>query len=144
MTRRGPKPLPTHLKVLQGTQRPDRVNHQEPRPKVALPPCPAHLSGEVKRQWRRLAKELAPMGLLSHIDREALALLCQAWARWVEAEQALGQYGLMVRSPNKAMEQVRHLLAEFGMPPSSRTRAAATSLPAEPDPMEELLRRHGR
>jgi P27 family predicted phage terminase small subunit len=65
-------------------------------------------------------------------------LFCQAWERWVEAEEALKKYGVMVKSPNnfpmqspylavanRAMEQMRALLAEFGMSPSSRTRVHA-------------------
>jgi hypothetical protein len=41
---------------------------------------------------------------------------------------------------NKAMEQMRALLAEFGMSPSSRTRVHATPQVDEDDPMERLLR----
>jgi P27 family predicted phage terminase small subunit len=94
------------------------------------------------------------MGLLSKIDRAALALFCQAWARWVEAEEALKRYGVMVKSPNgfpmqspylavanKAMEQMRALLAEFGMSPSSRTRVHATPQVDEEDELEQWLRR---
>jgi P27 family predicted phage terminase small subunit len=126
------------LKVLQGTQRADRANPNEPKTRPAIPRCPEHLGLEAKREWRRLAPQLARMGLLCRIDRAALALFCQAWERWVEAEEALKKYGVMVKSPNnfpmqspylavanKAMEQMRALLAEFGMSPSSRTRVHA-------------------
>jgi P27 family predicted phage terminase small subunit len=94
------------------------------------------------------------MGLLCKIDRAALALFCQAWARWVEAEEALKRYGVMVKSPsgfpmqspylavaNKAMEQMRALLAEFGMSPSSRTRVHATPQVDEGDELEQWLRK---
>ena len=153
MTRRGAKPKPTRLKALSGTLRSDRVNPNEPETKPAIPRCPEHLGPEAKREWRRLAPQLARMGLLTRIDRAALALFCQAWARWVEAEEALKRYGVMVKSPNgfpmqspylavanKAMEQMRALLAEFGMSPSSRTRVHATPQVDEEDPMERLLR----
>ena len=95
--------------------------------------------------------EQAAVGLLTRIDREALALCCQAWARWVEAEAGIAKHGLMVKSPNgfpmqspylaianKAMEQVRSFLAEFGMSPSSRTRVRAEPVQSEPDPLELL------
>ena len=152
MSSRGAKPKPTRLKVLAGTQRADRMNKNEPNPKVEIPRCPSHLSDEAKREWRRVAKDLAVVGLLTRIDRAALAAYCQAWGRWVEAEEALRKHGVMVKSPNgypmqspylavanKAMEQMRALLAEFGMSPSSRTRVHAEPV-LEDDPFEEFLR----
>jgi len=153
VSRRGAKPKPTRLKVLSGTLRPDRVNPNEPKAKPEVPRCPEHLGPEAKREWRRLAPQLARLGLLCKIDRAALALFCQAWERWVEAEEALKKYGVMVKSPNgfpmqspylavanKAMEQMRALLAEFGMSPSSRTRVHATPQADEDDEMEEFLK----
>ena len=138
MSRRGAKPKPTQLKVLGGTLRTDRANRNEPKPKRSIPRCPSHLSDEAKREWHRVAGDLADLGLLCRIDRAALANYCQAWGRWVEAEVALRKFGVMVKSPtgfpmqspylavaNRAMEQIRALLAEFGMSPSSRTRVHA-------------------
>lgn len=100
-----------------------------------------------------MAKDLAQLGLLSRIDRGALALYCQAWGRWVEAEEALKKHGVMVKSPNgfpmqspylavanKAMEQMRAMLTEFGMSPSSRTRVHAEPILQEDDPFEQYLR----
>ena len=153
MTRRGAKPKPTKLKALEGTLRSDRRNPNEPETRPAIPRCPEHLGPEAKREWRHLAPQLARLGLLCKIDRAALALFCQAWERWVEAEESLKRYGVMVKSSNgfpmqspylavanKAMEQMRAMLAEFGMSPSSRTRVHATPQIDEDDPMERLLR----
>ena len=91
---------------------------------------------------------------MSRIDRAALALYCGAWGRWVEAEKALRTYGAMIKSPsgfpmqspylaiaNKAMEQMRAMLCEFGMSPSSRTRVHATPPRQGESPLEALLRR---
>ena len=53
--------------------------------------------------------------------------------------------GFPIQSPylavaNKAMEQMRAMLTEFGMSPSSRTRVRGTAVIAtEPDPFEEYL-----
>ena len=88
MSRRGAKPKPTKLKALSGTLRSDRLNPHEPETRPAVPRCPEHLGPEAKREWRRLAPQLARMGLLCKIDRAALALFCQAWARWIDAEEA--------------------------------------------------------
>ena len=154
MSRRGAKPKPTRLKALSGTLRSDRLNPNEPEARPAIPRCPEHLGPEAKREWRRLAPQLARMGLLCRIDRAALALFCQAWERWVKAEEALKRYGVMVKSPNgfpmqspylavanKAMEQMRALLAEFGMSPSSRTRVHATPQADEQDEFEQWMRK---
>ena len=90
-------------------------------------------------------KLLLDLGLMSDLDRAALAAYCQAWSRWVEAEDALRQYGVVIKSPsgfpmqspflsvaNKALEQMRGLLIEFGMTPASRTKVHGEPR-AEPD-----------
>jgi P27 family predicted phage terminase small subunit len=84
---------------------------------------------------------------MTEIDGAALAIYCQAWARWIEAEQNLVRYGVVVKSPsgfpmqspfltiaNKAMEQMTRLLVEFGMSPSSRTRVTAVPRPEKQRP----------
>jgi P27 family predicted phage terminase small subunit len=149
----GRKPVPTALKVLHGNPGKRSLNPNEPKPELKLPPVPAHLSEPAKKEWRRLGRQLLRMGLVTEIDRPALALLCQAWGRWVEAEDALKRYGVMVKSPagfpmqspylavaNKAMEQMRSLLSEFGLTPASRTRVSAIEVHEE-DEFEALLRR---
>ncbi len=149
----GRKPTPTPLKLLAGNPGKRSIGEREPQPGVRLPAPPRHLSAEAKREWKRTGRELLALGLMTEIDKAALAIYCQAWGRWVEAETALRTYGIMVRSPggipmqspylavaNKAMEQMRSLLAEFGLSPSSRTRLHVE--PArELDPLEELRQR---
>jgi len=44
---------------------------------------------------------------------------------------------------NKALEQMRSFLGEFGMTPASRTRLHVQP-PTEPDPLEELRLRRRR
>ena len=154
MAVRGARPLPTNLKVVRGTLRKGRTNTHEPALDVEIPRCPAHLSDEAKREWKRVSRDLAPCGLLTRIDRAALALYCEAWGRWVEAEQALRTYGVMIKAPsgfpmqspylaiaNKAMEQMRAMLGEFGMSPSSRTRVHATPVSDEDEEFARFLSR---
>lgn len=133
---RGRKPTPTSLKILRGNPGKRRLSKHEPRPAVSIPRCPEHLSTDAKTEWRRISRELAGLGLLSTIDRAALAVYCQAWARWKEAELNIARHGLVVKTPgtgvpmqnpflpvaNKAIEQMRSFLSEFGMTPASRTR----------------------
>ena len=154
MAVRGARPLPTKLKVVRGTLRQGRTNVHEPALPVEIPRCPAHLRGEARREWKRISRDLAAYGLLTRIDRAALALYCEAWGRWVEAEEALRKYGVMIKAPsgfpmqspylaiaNKAMEQIRALLTEFGMSPSSRTRVHAAPAVDDDDPLRRLMQR---
>ena len=72
---RGRKPKPTRLKLLEGNPGKRRINGQEPQPPWTLPSCPAHLSPSAKAEWKRLAKTLNAVGLLTQVDRAALAAL---------------------------------------------------------------------
>jgi len=68
----------------------------------------------------------------------ALAIYCDAYARWVEASDNIRQFGLILKSPNgfpiqspylailnKAIEQMRAFVVEYGMTAASRSRVAA-------------------
>ena len=147
----GPKPLPAAIHQLRGTFRPDR-HSDSVVPKTGLPTCPAHLNSTAKREWKRVLSELGPIGLATKLDRSALAAYCQVYARWVEAEEQIKTHGVLVKgskgypvlSPylevaNKAIQQMRLLLAEFGMTPSARTRVSASALiDDEYDPLAEF------
>jgi P27 family predicted phage terminase small subunit len=140
------------LRLLEGNPGHRPLNKNEPKPQPATPRCPRHLSAEAKSEWRRVTPLLSTLGLLSRIDRAALSMYCEAWGRWVEAEEALKKYGVMVKSPNgfpmqspylavanKAMEQMRGLLTEFGMSPASRTRLSVQEQSDEDAEFEALL-----
>lgn len=125
------------------------INESEPRPKPALPAPPDHLNADAKLEWERVAGELFELGLLSNIDRGALAAMCQAYGRWIQAERALLKMagndpltgGLMVKTKNgnaiqnpvvgianKAAADYVKFAAEFGMTPSARSRIEADRL----------------
>lgn len=100
---------------------------------------PDWLSPEASKHWPAVAKQLHDAGLLTAIDVTALALYCESFARWKDANARIVKYGTVVKSPNgypiqspylaianKAQEQMTKLLAEFGMTPSSRSRCVAT------------------
>jgi P27 family predicted phage terminase small subunit len=137
---RGRKPKPTALKLLHGS-RSDRINPLEPTPEIVIPDCPPHLDEEAKAEWGRIALELEAMGVLSRVDRAALAGYCQAWSRWVKAEDIIHkttevlqskETGNFYRNPwldvsNRALKQMHQFLVEFGMTPSSRSRVSSTN-----------------
>lgn len=149
----GRKPKPTSLKLLHGNPGRRRLNSQEPVPRARLPRALEHLSDAAKAEWRRAGRFLLRLGLVSDIDLAAFAAYCTAYGRWVEAEQALKNYGVMLKSPggfpvqspylavaNKAMEQMRSLLSEFGMSPASRSRVGGLPIAEEADEFEAFLR----
>lgn len=135
MGERGPAPEPTALKRLKGNPGKRALNDSEPRPAATMPRCPSHLQGEARAEWKRVAKTLHQSGLLTQVDRAALAIYCQAWARWVKAEAQVARHGEVVKSAagnvmqnpylsiaNRAMKQMREMARELGMTPSARSQ----------------------
>lgn len=124
------------------------------RPDVAIPPCPKELNEDARSEWRRITKHLIKLGLLSHIDRAALAGYCSAWGDFLWAERRIaelnaddptGERGRVWDTPsgykqisviqqmkNRALEQLAKFLAEFGMSPAARSRVTQS------DPQMEL------
>jgi P27 family predicted phage terminase small subunit len=146
---RGRKPTPTHLRELRGNPGKRPLNHHEPRPEVRAPPCPRELSPAAKREWRRVARQLSVMKLVTDFDRAILAVYCQAYAFWAEAVVALRKYGIVIKSPsgfpmqspyvaiaNKQAELMSRVAVEFGFTPSSRSRIVVRPrpFPHEPEP----------
>lgn len=136
--RAGRKPKPTRLHLLHGNPGHRKRNRSEPQPNICVPTPPTHVRGEALKEWKRIAPELEKLGLISKIDRAALAAYCVAYARWCEAEKELKK-GLIVVSPNgypipspyvsianRALKQIREFATEFGMTPSSRSRVQAS------------------
>jgi P27 family predicted phage terminase small subunit len=152
---RGRKPLPSNVVRLRGNPGKRRLNDAEPRPSPRVPTCPACLGDEARKEWRRLARELAELGLLTGLDRGLLAAYCQAHAMWVEAVSSIERYGTMVKSPNgypmqspyvavanKQVEIMVRIASELGMTPSSRTRIQVGE-PTPADPFEAFLQGRG-
>ena len=147
---RGRKPLPTHLKVVTGNPGGRPLNHAEPRPELVAPTPPKHLAGEALKEWKRISPQLLELGLLTRVDRAALAMYCTQYARYVRAELEMErQYKLYLAAPeaglieatpqgyrmqsvwlqisNKAQEQCLKFLTEFGMSPSARSRVQTSA-----------------
>lgn len=152
MAQRGRKPKPTALKMLEGNPGGRLLNTKEPKPEKKAPRCPSWLEDEAKKEWKRMAKVLENMGLLTEMDMAAFAGYCQAYARWKEAEEFLTQHGSMVRTPNGYLQQVPQVsiaqtnmkimlkfCEQFGLTPSARSRIVGGENSDEEDEMEKLL-----
>lgn len=153
MAARGRKPKPTALKELEGNPGKRPLNTGEPQPAKKAPRCPSWLEDEAKKEWKRMAKVLESMGLLTEMDMAAFAGYCQAYARWKEAEEFLTQHGSMVRTPNGYLQQVPQVsiaqtnmkimlkfCEQFGLTPSARSRIVGSDSGTDTeDEMEALL-----
>jgi P27 family predicted phage terminase small subunit len=149
---RGRKPHPTHLKLVKGNPGHRPLNDTEPAPRKMLPDPPEDLTGAARKEWDRIAPELYRLGLLTSLDRSALAAYCQVYARWREAERGIAKGGLLsmttngnlVQNPlvgiaNKAMSDMVRYAAEFGMTPSTRTRLGTPAAVRLRDPAEDYF-----
>ena len=138
---RGRKPKPTRTKKLAGNPGKRQLNAHEARIPASIPTCPPHLNREAKAEWKRVVQTLYDHGLMTDVDRAALAAYCQAYGRWVKAERAVTKHGMTdytahgtltvspyVRIARQAMEDVRKLSVEFGLTPSSRSRVTAVDM----------------
>jgi P27 family predicted phage terminase small subunit len=154
MATRGRKPKPTALKILEGNPGKRPLNDKEPQPEKKAPRCPSWLEPEAKKEWKRMAKTLETIGVLTQIDKAAFAGYCQAYARWKEAEEFLSKHGTIFKTPSGYIQQVpqvsiaqtylkvmKDFCSEFGLTPSARTRIRVNTVDTPTDdPMEELLR----
>lgn len=142
--RRGPKPQPTNLRLLQGgTARP--TDDQEPRPTLptVLPDPPDYLTGYALGEWERVMPDLFGTGVYAEIDQTMLAAYCMSFGRWIQAELDLDKmakldqvtHGLMMKTSNgnaiqnplvgaaaSARRDMHRLADSFGLTPSSRTQ----------------------
>lgn len=123
-----------------------------PRPSASSARCPSFLSEEAKTEWRRLASELADLGLLTPLDERLLAIFCEAVVSWKEATARVRQDGTTYvanglhkehaacRVIAAAAKQMVDVARQLGLSPLARQ-----SLDVEhadgPDPIDELTRK---
>lgn len=116
MGARGPKPLPANVHMLRGN--PSKLSVADLtdalQPEIEIPSLPKHLLPEAKKEWRRVAGELLRYGMISKLDRTALALYVQEWA-W------LAWHELALQRDIKAAETKR---AEFDKKENAKIDAA--------------------
>lgn len=149
---RGPAPKPSEQKKLEGTYRADRAARNEPKPEVTIPPCPKWLAPMAKQEYKRLAKLLVELRVMTEADRLALASLTYQFNKWLEAETMVAIEGRVLRSEkgglylnpweniaNAAFKNMVVLLREFGLTPASRSRIEAQPEDEKPQSLAEKL-----
>lgn len=143
MSRPGPKPIPTNLRLLAGGKA-ERLAESEPRPSVPveMPEPPIYLNAHARKEWDRVIGDLYATGVYTNLDETMLCAYCMAFSRWVQAEIDLDKmalldpatHGAMLKTTNgnaiqnpllgvasSARRDMQRLAAEFGLTPSSRT-----------------------
>lgn len=102
MGKRGPKPKPTALKILEGN--PSRRALPEFEPTNSLPPekPSAVIADELaSTEWDRLLAAMPP-GIYSALDSSALASYALAWSLLVKSQNEIDQNGIMITIYEKA------------------------------------------
>lgn len=151
MGARGPAAKPVELKLLEGNRghRPLDVTGLF-RPEVGVPDAPKWLAPEARKAWRRLSVELVHYNLLSKVDRDSFAMLCQTIGRLEIIERAIAgrmalavaagrdatdallagtPNGLQVQAAiyqvlNREQAKLHQMLASFGLRPDARAKVS--------------------
>lgn len=149
MGARGPRSKPVELKVLEGNRGHRPIDIQALfRPEVGVPDAPKWLLPEARKAWRRLSAELVHYNVLSKIDRDAFAMLCQSIGRMELMERSVTSRcavltaadkdpglaffdktpnGMVIQSAlyqvlKREQESVYKLLESFGLRPDARAK----------------------
>jgi P27 family predicted phage terminase small subunit len=147
----GPPRKPTAWRRMEGNRGKKAWNRAEPIPPEGVPDCPEHLGEEARAEWYRLVDTLVTMGVITIVDRAVLAAYCQAYGRWVEAEQKLKEAPLLFKTPsgyvqqspwlniaNRQMELMGRYMAEIGLTPASRSRIAIANPADQHQPVDKV------
>lgn len=155
---RGPLPKPAALRLLEGNAGKRSLDLAAGvNPRIEVPSAPRHLGIEARKEWRRITPLLEELGLISGLDRSALALYCQAAGRLAELETAFNgqvarlvdggadyadavyqvshavtpsgyaQQSVLVQLIGKHREQLNRYLMHFGLSPAARGRVQASN-----------------
>jgi len=156
MSKPGPRPTPTGVLQLRGSWR--AAGRSDAAVKPSRPACPRWLGAEARKKWKQLVPELAKLGILTTVDREALARYCDTWALWRRMREHVEKYGVSyplrtddgevkcfqqfpeVGAMHKLALLLGRLEAEFGLTPSARTRIDIEK-PAEVPAVRTRVRR---
>jgi P27 family predicted phage terminase small subunit len=153
---RGPAPKPAKSLRLAGSELAAARERAEPPSDEVLPECPAWLDDVGRAAWNDWLPRIAAMKIMSSGDRDALALMCDTWSRYLEARKRLSEEGEVIRveggdgrvtvkrNPWSAVlaehgDRLRRMMSEFGLTPVGRARIGAAKEQAKDAPKEDIF-----
>jgi P27 family predicted phage terminase small subunit len=103
MSKPGPKPAPTNLRLLRGQTRPDRINRAEPKPPLELPVvAPDYLDDDARQVWERLAPTMIAKAMLTTWDVDLFATYCTAVVHHRRAVVLVNQTNVLITARTTA------------------------------------------
>ena len=124
---------PPKLTVLHGRGRPSPGTRVE---------CPAFLTPEARREWRRIAPAAEARGLLDDVSSGVFATYCEAWSSFVELQKLSAKYKATGQAADACLPPVSYfqeffrasdlllqLADQCGLTPASRAHIFAARDP---------------
>lgn len=125
MTKRGPKPKPTNLRIFEGNPSRRALNEHEPQSDLpAVKPSAVGMDEIASLEWDRVLAAMPP-GIYSALDTGALATYALAWSLLVKSQKEIDEHGVTER----LFKQTRDgdvLLVGVSVNPAVRTWKAAS------------------
>lgn len=117
----GRKRTDPNLKMIAGTDRPDREPQNAPEfDRISdFPEAPLHLNIDGIQMWDNLGPQLVNTRVLQVVDLYPLEQLCVAWQMFRKKAKADME---ITASEHQALKA---LFSEFGMTPASRSKVTA-------------------
>ena len=155
----GRNPKPAAALKLSGSWRASSRAKGEPPREEALPECPAWLDDVARAAWHDWLPRIAAMKVISVGDRDALAMMCDTWSRYMMAREKVREMGEMIvlknrdgsirlvkRNPFSAIlaehgDRLRKMMSEFGLTPVGRARIGAAKEQAPNGKVEDIFTR---
>ncbi len=136
---------PLELKILQGTDRADRINNRSPQyTKIKRAPSvpiefkkmkPIKYAKQAGQLWRRLCMMLAKVELLDEVNIDLIVLYVREVITYRQANEIIDKLGLLIEDEKKglipnparriatdAMKNIVATAREFGFTPSTRQK----------------------
>jgi P27 family predicted phage terminase small subunit len=122
---------PIDLKLLEGNPGKRPIKKQKKIDANNLK-CPIWLCSEAKEEWKIILRILKKLNLISTLDKTILAMYCQNYARWKQAEEelnseklkTLGQRGPIINPLVKISQsyqtRMKISIEKLGLSPSDR------------------------
>ena len=141
---------PTELKILHGTDQPCRRKASSPPAGDNLPkriPPPEYLNPPGRKKWNELVRLLREQGILEKTDLGSLEACCVAYDEMVACQLAINEKGgivaytngkssqqvPLISVKNKAMDNYKKYMTEFGLSPASRAKLGIEKKPEKSD-----------